>query len=282
VKADRLTWKAGIEYDAGPRSLLYGNVATGFKAGGFYPSQAPNTFAPEKLTAFTLGSKNRFLDNTLQVNLEGFYWVYKDKQVTHIGPVRPVGYNLITENAGRAEIYGAEAEIVWQPSANDRLTAGGQYLHSKYTDFVYTQTIAVGPPQTACSVSPIAGAQAVSVDCSGRVLPRAPRWTANLSYQHTFDLGARGNLDVLVGTRIESESVLGEEYLPGQYQKGYTLSNASLTWRGENDRVTVSAFVDNIENRAIKTGSFVQPVIGLPLVVLDAPRTYGVRLGFKY
>ncbi|CAM4187436.1 TonB-denpendent receptor [Novosphingobium lubricantis] len=282
ISDSSVTWKAGIEFDVAPASMLYANVGTGFKAGGFFASQAPNTSRPEKITAYTIGSKNRFFGNTLQLNAEGFYWKYKDKQVTHIGPIRPGGFNLITENAGAAEIYGAEVELLWQPTNADRLSANAQYLHSKYNSFVYTQTILTGPAQTACAITPIAGQPAVSVDCSGRVLPRAPKWTVNLSYQHSFDIGSAGGVDAQVGTRIESETVLGEEYLAGQYQKGYTLSNASLTWHDADNRYYVSAYVDNIEDETVKTMSFVQPVVGLPLTALGAPRTYGVRAGFKF
>lgn len=280
VSASSVTWKGGLEFDVSPASLLYASASTGFKAGGFFASQAPNTSKPEKLTAFTLGTKNRFLGNTLQLNAEAFYWKYKDKQVTHIGPIQPFGFNLITENAGRAEVYGAEADLIWQPTRNDRLSVNAQYLHSRYNDFIYSQTTLTGPPQTACAVSPLTPTS-VTVNCTGRELPRAPKWTVNLSYLHTFEIGA-GNLDAMVGTRLESRSVMGEEYLPGQYQKGYMLSNASLTWRGTDDRYTVSVYVDNIEDEVVKASSFVQPVVGLPLVTLAAPRTYGVRLGFKF
>ena len=68
--------------------------------------------------------------------------------------------------------------------------------------------------------------------------------------------------------------------LPGQFQQDFTASYASLTYRAAADRFSFGAFVDNIENTAVKASSFVQPAIGLPVVVLRPPRTYGVRAGF--
>jgi iron complex outermembrane receptor protein len=279
---EKVTWKAGIEFDAGPESLLYANVATGFKAGGFFGSLPPNTFEPETLTAYTLGSKNRFLSNTLQLNAELFYWVYKDKQVTHLGPILPGGFNLITENAGKADIYGAELDMLWEPTHNARLAATVQYLHAEYEDFTYTQTTVTGPAQTACPVTPVPGQPAVVVDCTGRQVPLSPKWTANLSYLHSFWLGNHSRLDAQAGTRIESSYFVGEEYLPGQRQKGYSSSNASLTWTAPDERYFFGAFIDNIEDKAVKSSSFAQPVVGLPLVVLRPPRTYGVRAGFYF
>ena len=67
--------------------MLFATVASGYKSGGFFPAvPAPdNSFGPEELTAFTLGSRNRFLDGRLQVNLEAFYWRYRDKQERYVG-----------------------------------------------------------------------------------------------------------------------------------------------------------------------------------------------------
>jgi iron complex outermembrane recepter protein len=72
---DDVSWKAGVEYDVAPDSMLFFTAATGFKAGGFFPSvQAPNnSYDPEELLAYTLGLRNRFLDRRLQVNVETFY-----------------------------------------------------------------------------------------------------------------------------------------------------------------------------------------------------------------
>ncbi|EIZ77616.1 TonB-dependent receptor plug [Novosphingobium sp. Rr 2-17] len=281
LSQSKVTWKGGVEFDAGARSLVYANVATGFKAGGFFGSTEPNTFKPETLTAFTVGSKNRFFGNTVQFNVEGFYWIYKDKQITHLGPIQPGGFGLITENAGKANIYGVEAELLWQPSTNDRLSLDAQYLHSRYSDFVYKQTTATSAPNTACPTTQVAGEAAVLVDCSGRPVSLSPEWTLNASYMHTFDFADGSALDALVGTQIQSSYWVGEEYLAGEYQKSSMVSNASLTWRSADRRFSLSGFVDNIENEAVKSGSFVQPVLGSTFVVLRAPRTYGLRVNFK-
>jgi len=282
LKQNKLTWKAGAEFDAGARSLVYANVATGFKAGGFFGSLAPNTYRPETITAYTLGSKNRFADNRLQLNLEAFYWRYKDKQVTHLGPILPGGFNLITENAGSADIYGAEVELLWQPSTKDRLSATAQYLHTEYGSFHYRQTTVTGSPVTACPTTPVVGSPTVTVDCSGRPLSQSPKWTLNASYTRGFDLAGGARIDAQIGTQIQSAYWVGEEYLAGERQSASMVSNANLTWRAPGGRFTASAFIDNIENRAVRSSSFAQPVIGVPIVTLRPPRTFGVRLGFAF
>jgi iron complex outermembrane receptor protein len=127
VDFSKLTWKAGVEFDAGPHSLLYVSAATGFKSGALFAATGRNYSSPENLTAYTLGSKNRFFDNKLQINVEAFYWKYKDQQISHLGPVQvastPIGaiYGPVftTENAGKATIYGLELETLFQPTESD-------------------------------------------------------------------------------------------------------------------------------------------------------------------
>ena len=86
----KTTWKAGAEYDLTPKNMVYATASTGFKAGGFNQSAtaAPGSttalaYEPEVLTAYELGSRNRFLEDRLQVNLEGFYWKYHNHQEPH-------------------------------------------------------------------------------------------------------------------------------------------------------------------------------------------------------
>ncbi|MEI9852489.1 MAG: TonB-dependent receptor [Sphingomonas sp.] len=75
-----LNYKVGAEYDAGPQNMLYANVSTAYKAGSTNLSIPASTYDPEHLTAYVIGSKNRFLDNHLQLNVEGFYYDYTNYQ----------------------------------------------------------------------------------------------------------------------------------------------------------------------------------------------------------
>jgi iron complex outermembrane receptor protein len=278
---DSVTWKVGFEYDLADDSLLYANVATGFKAGGFFPSLPPNTFKPEELTAYTIGSKNRLLDNTLQLNIEAFFWEYDDKQVTHIGPVLPGGFNLITENAGGADVLGFEVETIWAPTDSDNFYANLQYLDTEYTEFNYTQTTVTGVPQTTCPTTPVPGQPAVVVNCTGKELPLSAEWILNLGYGHTFVLNNGSTLSANIDSRLQTSYFVGEEYLPGQVQDDFTSTSVRVTWSSADEKYKLTAYVDNIEDEDIKASAFVQPVVGIPLVTFRPPRTYGVRLSFE-
>ncbi|MBB4860299.1 iron complex outermembrane receptor protein [Novosphingobium chloroacetimidivorans] len=283
-----VTWKGGIEYDAGPQSMAFATVSTGFKSGGFFAAAPPNTYRPEKLTAYEAGIKNRFLDNRLQVNLEAFYWNYKDHQESFIGPTSIPGiYAFLTTNAGRAKSYGADADIIFHPTASDELSLKVQYNKSKYDTFSFQNLTAVfGPPVTGCAVGPLQNGNQ-TVDCSGKSLVRAPLWSGTAGYNHTFDLGESGSVTAGVDVQFASSAFLSVDFLDAGRQKSYAVGNFDLTYR-TRDRFSVSAFMRNIWNEQVYSQAFRSPYVspanpladpdGLILATTRPPRTYGVRL----
>jgi iron complex outermembrane receptor protein len=125
------------------------------------------------------------LDNRLQLNIEAFWWDYRNQQISHLGPVQvastPAGAVyapvFLTENAGSAKLYGLEAEVLFKPTANDLFTADIQWLHARYKTFAYYAYSSSGATTAAgCAVTPTSriaattGAAIFSVDCSGRPL----------------------------------------------------------------------------------------------------------------
>lgn len=288
----KFTWKAGVEWDVAPRSLIYANVSTGFKAGGFYPSAGRNTYAPETLTAYTLGSKNRFFNNTVQVNLEAFYWQYKDQQISYVGPIEATPGNFaqagVTVNAGRARMYGAEAEFLFQPTRNDTLGATLQYLNSRYSSLVYNAISSSGAPLvTSCAVTndtrvATPPTRLFIVDCSGKQGVNSPELTLNLNYEHRFQLGGGYNLAAGARSRIESSSWLNLDYLDYQKRGASTTSDAYLTLTAPQGRWTLTGFVNNFENSTVFAGGLTRPITNTTILTLRAPRTYGARVGFHF
>ncbi|WCT79221.1 TonB-dependent receptor [Novosphingobium humi] len=290
---NKFTWKAGVEWDAGPRSLVYANVATGFKAGGFFVSAVDNTTRPENLTAYTLGSKNRFFDNRVQLNIEAFYWNYRDQQVSFVGPTQFVPGVIspggITVNAGNARMYGTEVELLFQATPNDRISVNVQYLNTKYLDFTYNALSANGvPPRSGCQVAPKGGiavaapARIFTVNCSGLPTLNSPKWSANLGYDRTIQLTDGLTLAPSLRARIEGSRYLALEYLPEERQGSYATIDMSLALQGRNDRWSVTGYVNNLTNETILASAAQRAFVPLVYGALRPPRTYGLRLSFNY
>lgn len=277
----KLNWRAGLEYDVGPRSLAYATVETGFKAGGFYNSVKPNpTFSPETVTSYTLGLKNRFLDNRLQVNIEAFWLEYKDKQFSLLAAEPGGNSTFATINAGNSRSRGAELDALAQVTPTTRLNLDVQYLDAKETDFKYSAFGA--PPATGCSPVTPNGAF-FDVNCSGQTSVNSPKWTINAGVSQTILLPNDAQIRIDAQTRYQSAVQTSYDFVSVGRQKGYTMSDLYVTYEDPNKKYYITGFVSNIEDTAASTYTQVVPAAGqFSRISLTPPRTYGVRLGVKF
>jgi iron complex outermembrane receptor protein len=271
-----LTYKAGIEYDLAPASLLYAQVSTGYKAGGFSTSAVPPVaYVPEKLRAFELGSKNRFLGNRLQLNTELYYYQYDNFQAQYpdfaapdpnpdcatVAGGCPNGvFDQFVVNAGRGVNQGGELELRYRATNADEFGAGISYAHARYGDFAI--------PALAY--------------LNGTAVTNTPARAANLSYEHTWDLANGATVAVRGAIKFsDGYRVTLARGMPGgdlnTYQPGYHRSNASLTYSSAAEDWNLSAWVKNIENRAQLTNA-------LPFgrVQVNDPRSFGLNVGYKF
>src|SRR5262249_30128084 len=148
--------------------------------------QFSNVYRPEILYSYSLGTRNRFADHRVQLNVEAFYWDFKDSQQNHLA-FDPIGaLQFLTFNAASATIYGLDTSLTIKPAPAGTLTATLSYLRAGFDDFAYEIPAAnFSPGTTGCAVG--AGSTGFTrIDCSGQPLPRAPRWSGTAGYQHTF------------------------------------------------------------------------------------------------
>lgn len=279
---NQVNWKAGFEFDASPQNLIYGNVSTGFKAGGFYYGPpGSDTYQPEKVTSYVLGSKNRFLDNRVQLNAEAFYLDYTDQQVSFVKLVGTTS-TLVTENAGKSHVYGFEVEGDFLPMENTRIGAQVQYLRAKYDAFTY-QTLAPPPASSDCAVTP--GVPQPTVDCAGVTPLNTPEWTIMGDIEQTIPLGNGAKIVADGNVRYEDHYQTDISYIPLGLGGGTARVNLGLSYVSPGDRFTIKAYVDNLTDvvtvsaQTMSSSYFVFPYFGARLL---APRTFGVRASVNF
>ena len=278
----KLTWHAGAEWDVTPQNMLYASYETGFKAGGFYFSPESGVFQPETISAYTIGSKNRFFENKLQVNLELFYWKYHNQQISHLITIDQVP-TFATDNVGQATFKGVEVEAKFAPTKFTTLSADIQYLDAKYDSFIYIEANSNGgsfsgsgcPSTTANPYAPYV------INCSGRRPPNAPEWTINLSAQQKIPVSF-GEFVVDVRTHYQTESYVGLDYVPVELNNAYWLADAAITYYTNNHHYSISAYMNNIFNVTEKSQSFPTPGTSIYSTTLRPPRTFGIRAGAKF
>jgi iron complex outermembrane receptor protein len=255
-------WKAGVDYDLTSTILAYGSVTTGFKAGGLNigGNITPQAYSPEKVTNYEVGLKGHFFDNRVTLYADGFYMDYTDLQVTQLS-----GTAEITNNAAKAKIYGTEIEGEWRISPDDHLNGFFDYLHATYSDYDN-------------AVDQLNGA--IYPSLSGNTLPNAPRYSFKLAYSHQIDLPNGSALTPTAAVYYQSVSYLREFDLPIDTVKAYTKTSLNITWTDPTRRWNVDAYASNLENSVVRNGGIT--AFGLYWSTYDAPRTYGVRIGYNY
>lgn len=281
----RVTWKAGAEFDVAPQSLLYASVETGYRAGGFQLSEGNPSYKPEFITAYTIGSKNRFLNNKIQLNLEAFYWKYKDQQINYF-TVSPDSVLINTiDNAGRANIKGFDIDLMAKPLHNTTLSAKVQYLDTEYKQL----TLVTASPRDNINCSSSETGDTLSdgttpilaFDCSGRPLLFSPKWTINLGVEQIVPVSDSFELVGNVNTSWRSSQYGAFEYLDFEKIRAYWLTDAGLALRQSDGGLSVGVYVQNIENKRRVATPQSSP-IGFAIARYTAPRTYGLRISASF
>ena len=283
----RVNYRAGVEFDVAPQSMLFANVATGFKSGGQVNADLP-AYLPETLTAYTIGSKNRFLGGKVQLNAELFWNDYNNHQENFATLDRSGAQVSALLNAGTAVSKGASIDLTLHATRNDTITFATEYVKAEYKQFHYfTYNTASPAASTGCPVTAVSGGTTTTglwvVNCDGFQMARTPEWSGSASYAHVFDLGEDGSFTAAGDLTFASSRWLETAFVANDRADAYTQFNASLTWHDDKGRYTVQAFVRNIGNVAVYTGGqqypFIANYVGRDIA---PPRTFGARMQAKF
>ena len=268
VATGKTTWRAGVDVDLAPATLLYGAVSTGYKAGGFndgctLSASCPATIAvpdktlvykPETITSFEGGLKTRLMDGRATLNLAAFHYNYNNLQLSGVAIVQGAP-RYVTANAGKASVTGVEADGAVKLGIDDAITYGITWLRAQYRQYL---------PDGVHS-------------WAGHDLDRAPHRTLNLGVEHRFardvgDLTAGINTHASAAYQIAVPSQLLEYKIAG-----HTSTDLSLRWQPHRQPWNVVLRVANLENavRPVAIDSF-------GMVVPSDPRTVSARLAYLF
>lgn len=255
-----VTWKANAEFSVSPSLFTYAGVTTGFKSGGLNPPAVGTNYSPEKVTNYETGIKYFPADVPVNVSATLYYMDYTDIQGYGF-----IGVQGITTNANGAAIYGTELESQWRPTRSDRFSGFLTYTHATYTKYLNAVD------QQLNIVYP---------DISGNTLPHAPRVTARLEYAHDLALANGASLTPKISVYWQSRSYLRELNLPIDKVNAYTKTNLNLSYAAPGKNWSAEAFVYNLENGRVR--NYALTALGRYFSDYDAPRTYGVRISYRY
>ncbi len=269
LKASPTQYKGGFEFDLDANKMLYATVSTGFKRGGLntlgtYP---PVPFDPEEVTNYSMGLKSRWLNNTFQLNAEAYYYDYTGYQVQYQGqfydPIRKqMAQGMLIANADKGTNSGIEISPDWMITANDRLKITLALMKTEFGNLI----LPPGPFNTDYC------------DLTGTELPKAPKISGTLAYEHTFNLEDGATITPSFSTKISGGFWnTHEKYLAGSYTDSYTMSDVYVTYADAAGKYSASLWVKNIENSVVT--DYTMPIYRR---VIMAPRTSGVTLSVKF
>jgi outer membrane receptor protein involved in Fe transport len=158
-------------------ALIYGTVSKGYRVGGIQwgttgigaIEPAPSLFKTDTIWNYELGLRSRWLDDTLQLDITGYYEDWKNPQVLMFDNVTN---GTFIDNVGSVVSQGIEAtaEYVVPWVRGLRAKASVTFNNAATTSPFLTRT----------------GSQTIA---SGTPWPLSPKWqtAATLDYQHSFD-----------------------------------------------------------------------------------------------
>lgn len=269
AKWEEPTGKIAIDYDISRDNMVYALYSHGYKAGAINP-QDPTTPSTEKelVDSWEIGSKNYFLDRTLQFNISAFYAKYKDVQI-NVFPVT----SAILVNVPGGTAKGIEADFIIEPSDTFRVDGSFGYIDSSYKRFL-TGNPAVPTGPTSLRIDQI----------GGNPLINTPKYSIALGAQYRLDTQAGAftlRADHSFRSRVNFD-IFGNADMQ---QDAYTKTDLRLSWRSPSNGLTAQLFVQNIENSDVKV-TMLRPggILGadVPLAAYAPPRVWGASLGFSF
>ncbi|GGC14694.1 TonB-dependent receptor [Novosphingobium endophyticum] len=281
-KWSKTTYHVALNWQSSPNNLHYVKFDTGYKAGGFGGTGLDGQqilLRPETIRAVEIGSKNRFLDGRLQVNLAAFYYDYSDQHINQFITTPTGAPASIRVNAGKSEYKGVEMDLKFQPTPEDTLD-----LFVGYTDAVFKEFLVGVGGQHRRQAAAEGNLDALgNWDLSGRSPPQSPKWQIIAGYGRDWSLFG-GTLNTRVQMHYESKSYLNFENYDSDKRPAYTKTDLLVTYTSPDETWELQGYVRNIENSLIITNSqdATSGAFNSYRYQFAPPRTYGARLTVNF
>ena len=288
------TGRAELEYDITPLNTVYAMVSNGIKPGGanLNPEAVdiPLIFAPERVDAVEIGSKNEFMEKRVRLNISAFYNKVHNFQVDSEDPI-PFQGGLT--NIDEAHVDGVEAEATALLPFNLRLDGNITLQESKVDSSQQLLDPAVAEQIDIANGGPFNGNDvnqrfaafgAAGGNVKGHELPKVPPFTGNIALQHTLKFDDGGKLTSGIHLihrspyffRIYNSPATDKVPSQNQMDLNFTYTAANGRWHADllvvnltNSDSVNSRYTDNF-------GTFITANYYVP------PRQFIARLGYSF
>ncbi|MBS0515274.1 MAG: TonB-dependent receptor [Proteobacteria bacterium] len=261
------TYSLSPRYHLNSNVMLYGRVATGYRAGGANTlliddaGKFPEQYKSDSLTSYEVGLKGDFANHAITLDTALFHIDWSRIQLADVSQATGDTY---TVNASSAKSEGAEATLAWRPMQGLEVRA-----NAAYTRAILTANTPDG-----------------TYGLTGDRLPYSPVWSGNLGFDYNCPVSGDwyGNVGASVtymGNRMSSftSSAAAQRFQLRSYTTGEIHAGVNSThWNLQiyvnnltNARGYLSATPQNATTGVSSTGLF-----------LIRPRTVGVSATYSF
>ena len=266
------SWTGGF-LDSG---MFYLTYSEGFKAGGFtaFTADTALPFDPETVKNTEFGFKTEMLGQRVRVNGAIYSMDYEDMQ---LGVTREFGeLNTIygITNAGKAEVNGAELEVVILPLEGLTINFTASYIDASYDEFEDEFIDDAGSVQTT--------------DRSDEPFSYVPEQTYSWAVQYAWDTRfalitprVSGYYKDEIYTGLDPSALLYEDQVT---LDDYTVWNARLAIQPTRiEGLEIAVYAQNLTDEFYYgTGTVEAARLGVTSVIRGKPRNYGVDIFYRF
>jgi iron complex outermembrane recepter protein len=265
------SYRLEADYHVSNKVLLYGSVATAYKAGIFYgqPAQVQVDWGyvdPEHVRTLELGIKSRFLANSLEMDAAVFDSDIRDRQSSLSLWAGPVGTQPLIAGLGnvpRSRIDGIESDIDWRPLTGLEIHLGATYLNARVTETLTNDN----------------GLALFTPVVPGQMLPDAPRFSGSWIVQYARPVGGALSLYARANDRYTGAE---HPYLadPTTFGRGHSLG-ARIGLKNPAAHWDTSLWVTNLTDTRPLTYAYAGSE-GQQVSYYQKPRSVGVNFSYAF
>jgi len=250
----------------------YASYSQSFKSGGFNSFGLTPAFDNEEIDAFEIGFKSTLADGRATLNGAIFSYDYTNLQVRL--PVPTGGVNI--QNAGEADVQGAELELAWAVSDRFKLAANVAFLDTELNEFI-TQEI----PENLIFLigAPI---PLNNVNAAGNELTRAPDIQYYISADYEFSLSENLIANLLLNYRFQDDVFFLETNQGTNTFRSDSSDEVGirLTIKPASERWELGLFGQNIGDE--RTITQVTALGGHPNAAISEPSKWGIDFKLNF
>ncbi len=245
---DDILYRAGVEYDVSGRTMAYGTVSTGYRAGGFNALNPaiPESFDPEEVTAFEAGLKTTIGDSA-QLNVSAYYNDYTNMQAQSFIDLGGAAVTEFTENGGEITAMGIEAELRWAPTAEWDIAASLALMDAEFGTYNVSKLNGLGDAGGRQDLNDPTSL----LSLKGWSPALAPDVSLGAQIGYVFELAGGSTIRPFLQTTYTSKYYASDVNVPGTEQDAHTKSDLRLIWTNAEGNLQIQGYMLNVEDEAV-------------------------------